>query len=87
MVAVHPAQLQNVADRKLYRVADYYRSNATPEGAISGSPSDFATANISGTGAAFLKVTGTGSTTGWEQLLTKSSGQQNLVMTRRYRLR
>lgn len=63
-------------------VADYYRSNATPEGAISGSPSDFATANISGTGAAFLKVTGTGSTTGWEQLLTKSSGQQNLVMTR-----
>lgn len=42
-------------------------SSATPEGSTTGSPGDF---NLSTAGAAYLKVSGSGTNTGWEQLAT-----------------
>ena len=46
---------------------DIYRSNASPESAISGSPGDIALTNISGAGGFWLKTTGSASNTGWTQ--------------------
>ena len=52
---------------------DFYRSTATPEGAITADPGDLALTNISSTGKLWLKETG-GGNTGWSQLLTTTNG-------------
>jgi len=46
-----------------------YRSNATPESAITANPGDLAQTSISSFGELYLKETGTG-TTGWKPVLT-----------------
>jgi len=46
-----------------------YRSNATPEGAITANPGDLAQTSISSFGELYLKETGTGNT-GWKPVLT-----------------
>lgn len=47
--------------------SDVYRSNATPEGAITANEGDITLSNISSTGGLWLKKTGTGNT-GWVDL-------------------
>lgn len=46
-----------------------YRSNATPDGAITANPGDLAQTSISSLGELYLKETGTGNT-GWKPVLT-----------------
>ena len=46
-----------------------YRSNATPDGAITANPGDLAQTSISSIGELYLKETGTGNT-GWKPVLT-----------------
>lgn len=49
--------------------SDIFRSTATPESAITGSPGDLALTSISSTGRFWLKKTGTGNT-GWKEVVT-----------------
>lgn len=55
---------------------DVYRSNATPESAITGNPGDLCLTSVSSTGKLFLKRTGTGNT-GWIESSPTEAGQYN----------
>lgn len=48
-------------------LSNIFRSDASPEGAITASPGDLLLSNISGAGGLWQKVTGTNSNTGWAQ--------------------
>ena len=77
-ISLHVKKTSLGASSKLFGIenstgkSSFFRSNATPEGAITAGPGDIAITNISSNGRAFLKNTGTGNT-GWTELVTAAN--------------